>query len=225
MAYILGFISADGNVRNYSNSEHKEKYRLSIGLKKSDYMILEKFKNELNYSGDIKFRKVKTKGKEYEICELFIYSKEIVNDLIKLGITPVKSLNIKFPGIPNEFVIDFIRGYFDGNGSIGVQHVKNKNSKNDIPQIRVRINSGSELILETMQKELELHGLKCKKVIRYKNGIYEIAYGTKESIKLYDLFYKNSNGLKLERKFNKFTEAINSRNEIVSKINKYVKIK
>lgn len=224
MAYILGFIASDGNILSYSDTERRERYRLSIGLQKVDQEILNKIKNELEFEGKLKFRKINTKGKEHDVAELMIFSKEIIKDLNNIGLYSVKSFTVQFPNIPNEFVLDFIRGYFDGDGSIGIQRIKNKNSKNDIPQIRVRISSGSEALLEVMQKELTIYGLKPKKVIHYKSGIYEIAYSTKESIKLYDLFYKNSECLKLERKYNKFKEAIDLRNSVTSKIDKYIKV-
>ena len=46
-------------------------------------------------------------------------AKKIFKDLIKLGVTPRKSLTLKFPTFLNEDLMrHFIRGYFDGDGCI-----------------------------------------------------------------------------------------------------------
>ncbi|MBQ5475411.1 MAG: hypothetical protein IIT65_12140 [Lachnospiraceae bacterium] len=47
-------------------------------------------------------------------------SKQMAEDLFQLGVTPNKSLtlDIKFDLIPKELIHHFIRGYFDGDGSI-----------------------------------------------------------------------------------------------------------
>lgn len=53
-------------------------------------------------------------------CYIDLNSKQIGKDLVNLGITPNKSLtlDINFNMIPNELIHHFIRGYFDGDGSI-----------------------------------------------------------------------------------------------------------
>lgn len=44
-------------------------------------------------------------------------------DLSKHGCVPNKSLILKFPTtLPNELVNDFIRGYFDGDGSVYINN-------------------------------------------------------------------------------------------------------
>lgn len=45
-----------------------------------------------------------------------ISSKTIYNDIINLGGMEKKSMILKFPSIPYEFMDDFLRGYFDGDG-------------------------------------------------------------------------------------------------------------
>ena len=43
----------------------------------------------------------------------------MANDLINLGCIPNKSLILLPPKLKDEFISHFIRGYFDGDGSIG----------------------------------------------------------------------------------------------------------
>lgn len=65
-------------------------------------------------------------GKEYSRIQ--ISSKTLTADLLKLGCTPRKSLTLKFPndGIfkSNDLIRHFIRGYFDGDGSVFISMEK-----------------------------------------------------------------------------------------------------
>ena len=49
-----------------------------------------------------------------------INSKMIFEDLLALGGSPNKSKSIRMPKVPKEFIGDFIRGLFDGDGSISI---------------------------------------------------------------------------------------------------------
>ncbi len=42
----------------------------------------------------------------------------MIEDLRRLGLTERKSLTMRFPDVPEEFLRDFIRGCWDGDGSI-----------------------------------------------------------------------------------------------------------
>lgn len=49
---------------------------------------------------------------------LIINSIELAHWLIDQGCTPAKSLTLQFPNIPTEYLIDFIRGCWDGDGTL-----------------------------------------------------------------------------------------------------------
>jgi hypothetical protein len=101
MAYLLGYISADGCVR-------PDKYELSI--KSIDYELLNFVRKELGASWQIK---------DYgHIYSLGIYSGKIVRKLISLGINQRKSYNFSFPFIDYCYFWHFLRGYVDGDGHI-----------------------------------------------------------------------------------------------------------
>jgi hypothetical protein len=107
-AYVLGFIYADGCV--YNNY-------LSICLSNKDVEILNFIKKELNYDGKIYEHYSKIKDKKY--VGLSISSKKIVNDLIKLGIIRNKTyLSKELPSYNKLYEGAFLRGFFDGDGSI-----------------------------------------------------------------------------------------------------------
>ena len=224
MSYILGFIASDGNIHKKDrmvDGKTKQSNSLNIGLSSVDIEHLKIIKSKLEYTGIVREYIAKIKDKEYPSCSLNITSKHLVNDLISLGIETNKSLKIKFPNIPEKYELDFIRGYFDGNGSVGHQYP----SRSITAQIRVRIFSGSEKLLFGIQEVLQKYGLKFKNVNKSKGKeVYEICYSTKESLLLYDLFYKDVDCMKLKRKYDKFKEIIEIRNKDIENNNTKIKV-
>lgn len=124
-AYWLGFIYADGCV--IFNPE-KRNYELSIQLNKNDDYILSKLSR--NIGGNHKLKYIHSykefNGYKYETdsCVLRVYAKQIVEDLIDIGIVPDKTNKKDFPKC-NEYFTAFLRGFLDGDGCIYIQ--KNKN--------------------------------------------------------------------------------------------------
>jgi len=120
-AYWLGFISADGNIS-------KNGYILSIGLKSTDVKHLEKFKKDIKAEHKISIRDIydkKTK-KWKKQASIYICSKKICGDLIKLGVVPAKSLILKpCLSISKYFQKHYWRGFVDGDGWISF-HKKSK---------------------------------------------------------------------------------------------------
>jgi len=76
-----------------------------------------------------------------------------------------------------------------------------------------------------IQEILQKYGLKFKNVNKYKGKeVYEICYSTKESLLLYDLFYKDIDCMKLKRKYDKFKEIIQIRNKDIETNNTKIKV-
>lgn len=235
MAYILGFVYADGSLTtsDYKNEKGyiRKRNRLKIVVAEDDRQILDDIKMELEYSGNIAIRESKISGSltGKNHCELSLSSKSMIELLLFHGLTENKSLTKTFPNIPKEYEIDFIRGYFDGNGSIGKQYpINSKGSRTETCQIRVRICSGSLSFISTIQEVLVGYGMKKKNVLSGKgkrSNVHEICYSTNESLKLFDLLYSNKDGLKLNRKFESFKEYIEQRKIDVKNSTGYIKIK
>jgi hypothetical protein len=196
MTYILGFIYADGCIEDNDS-------RLNIRLQRDDIELLEKIKVELQYTGIITKYDSKIGNKKYKSCKLQISSIDMISDLKKLGVISNKSLVLQFPNVPKEYIIDFIRGYFDGDGSI------------DRPEYpRIRICSGSEMFLYQLQKFLVEFGFTEKATNKKKNyNVYDICYSYKETMKLYNLFYENENCMFLKRKKDKFDLLLKNKND------------
>lgn len=117
-SYWLGFLYADGYVR-YKNDRSGE---LKLKLKLSDRGHIELFNKCLNSNYPIKddLSVLKIKNKEYLSYLSFvgIYNTKMVNDLIKHGCMNNKTFKIKLPQLDEDLMRHFIRGYFDGDGSI-----------------------------------------------------------------------------------------------------------
>jgi DNA-binding transcriptional regulator WhiA len=104
MAYILGFFVADGVVAKDAQS---------ISFAQKDKEHFEQIKKEFQTEKPL------TQNKKTGVYLLTLNSKILRNDIIELhGIKPKKSLDIKIPYVPKEFMSHFIRGYFDGDGCI-----------------------------------------------------------------------------------------------------------
>lgn len=115
-AYFLGLLSADGYIIDCK----KGQYRVGISLQEKDVEILYAMKNDMNFDGKILYRKKRNKNWQ-ATYSIQISSNKMANDLISLGVTPRKSLNLEYPTInqiPEIFMRDYIRGLFDGDGCI-----------------------------------------------------------------------------------------------------------
>src|SRR3989344_938626 len=145
MAYVLGFIYADGNI--IYTKRHTWFWSLQI----TDKDILEEIKKTLDSSHVIsKKKKIDNQKQSYR---LQIGSKEMCEDLIRLGVTERKSKTILLPEIPKKYFPDFLRGYFDGDGGVWVGF-KNKQREHKIHAISTAFTSGSREFLVVLKEVL-----------------------------------------------------------------------
>lgn len=115
-AYWLGFLYADGCILNNN--------KLELSLQQNDKVHLEKFKKFLQWDGTLTYNK---KSKSWRVA---LMDKTIVQDLVNLGCTRKKSLTLTFPDltiVPKLYQRHFIRGYFDGDGTISLNYYKTVN--------------------------------------------------------------------------------------------------
>ena len=123
MAYVLGVVYTDGNLDPGSKLDPSRKTtlkipRLSIAQKEPE--LLNKVLKLMNCNAKLYHhgkRKYET-GIAGDLHWFHINNEKIYSDLINLGLSPKKSKNIEFPNIPKEYVSHFIRGCWDGDGSI-----------------------------------------------------------------------------------------------------------
>nr|DAN04900.1 MAG TPA: endonuclease [Caudoviricetes sp.] len=108
-AYFLGLLYTDGSVRCVR--ENSKQVRLQLQLQ--DEPIIQRFKEVLNADCQIVYDK--RPGKECAGIE--ITNQKLFDDLGKYGIIPNKTYaSHSLPSIPEDFIIPFLRGLFDGDG-------------------------------------------------------------------------------------------------------------
>lgn len=122
-AYWLGFLYADGCVIAKTNT-------IRINLSTNDVEHLIKFKNFLGAINTEIKRNDRTDGdKIYKLSYFQISDEKMASDLIKQGCVPNKTYGLKFPGtdiLPIELTSHFIRGFFDGDGSIYIDKQRHR---------------------------------------------------------------------------------------------------
>lgn len=182
MAYILGFWFADGCI--YGGK------MFDITIHKKDKYILKLIADKLNYEGPI------NDYVDRQAARLNFSCVVIYNDIIALGGKESKSNDVDFPFVPDEFLPDFIRGYFDGDGCV-------MNLKNN--RLNSAFTSGSEKFRN-----------KLLQILRDKAGVEggsfdkqaSIRFGKKDTIKIGKYIYQNNPQMFLLRKYNKFKNYI-----------------
>lgn len=209
MAYVLGFLYADGDIEDVRKSSRTQ----YITFPSKDRDILESIKKVMESHHPIQYRPARKvlyrNGKIYESAESYrirIGSRKLFDDLVKLGLTPRKSLTIKFPtDIPDEYLNHFIRGYFDGDGCVSIKKGMGKRGRSILKGVNTVFTSGSRLFLEGLcEKVHKLAGFN-KRNIYNGSGAYYLKYPTSESIEWFKFLYSNNlYGLFLKRKFNVF---------------------
>ena len=109
-AYWLGFIAADGCV--YIRAGHQG--QVSLTIQERDKELLEQFKQDTESTHPI--------NKCGSFVSINLVSQKMFDDLNEKGIIPRKTWHLDFNKIYSyvgkQFFPDFVRGYFDGDGSI-----------------------------------------------------------------------------------------------------------
>lgn len=198
MAYILGFLAADGNIHL---DTRKGRYgRVYFSIHTNDNKLLYDIAKELGCD-DSQVHDRNDENSSY----LYVYSTEMYDDLVNLGLTDNKSLTLKWLNIPNQYLKHFIRGYYDGDGSL-TEQLQTKNYYKLTIQFLGTENFLSGLI-DTFGKELQIIDT-GKKIEKTQTRIFCLRYRTKQARTILNWLY-SENGLKLDRKYNKFNEHLN----------------
>jgi len=186
-AYIFGFLLADGH-------NDVKRGRIEIKLKAEDNEHLNKIKVALNYNGPLYYEK---KTNSYR---LRIIDKKLSKQLETYGMISNKTFNLKFPHFLNHKLIShFIRGYFDGDGTIWRRKRRGK-------QLVFGICGAVENFLYNIQQILVIN---CKlnftrMELPRKDSTFRFVYeGNRQVKKISDYLYKDAT-IYLDRKYNQF---------------------
>lgn len=177
MAYMFGFWFADGCIYG--------ERMFDITVHKKDKYILKRFAEELGFEGKL-YDYV-----DRQAARINFSCKTIHDDIVALGGKECKSLDCTFPEVPQEYLHDFIRGYFDGDGCVCL-------CKNN--RLQTSFTSGSPDFLKELHKTI-------KKETRITGGSlsgYSLSFGKRDSILLGNYMYADNPELYLKRKRDKF---------------------
>ena len=196
MAYVLGFIIADGAVfTNPRGSQY-------IAMYSTDREIIEKIRYTMSSNHRIGER-VRKNNHHKNLFVFQIGSKRFVGQLKKFGIVQNKSLVIRLPKIPENYFRHFVRGYFDGDGCIYFGKHKSKDRKNPRRILSTRFSSGSKQFLEDLKKRLQRYT--ASGGIYKKGTSWDLYYTHRDSRRLFQLFYgQMKTNLYLSRKYVKY---------------------
>lgn len=197
-AYFLGFAYADGCISKKRGKGNI--FRMSLADKDIIYKLQELFPffntDTFDYSKYGENRSV-----QYAIRKV---SAELYEDLVLNGLLERKSgenaKNLKLPLLKEHLWNHFVRGVFDGDGSINIAS-KRPNLR------RVEICSTSKEFLSELKFLLEEHSINCpifREKFNNKLPLYVLEWvNSNDIINLREFFYKNAT-IYLNRKKEKF---------------------
>lgn len=163
-------------------------------------------------------------NKNYMLYRFAYKQPKVLKWLKKHGITTDKSYTLQFPKIPKKYILDFIRGCWDGDGCISMsvrrRPTKTKGIVYSIEPVCC-ISSGSKDFLIEMQKVLLSFGIKSSinnqkidatrpivgRIPKEVHTHYQLRINTREALKFAELIYMNDK-LCLERKREKAKEIV-----------------
>lgn len=197
-AYWLGFMFADGYISNMQNRYGQDLFGLS--LSQTDEEMLHKFKKSIEATNPI-LTYPRKDNNSHPMCRIQMTSQKTVDDLIDKGCVKQKSLILKPPKkVPEKLINHFIRGFFDGDGSITKTYNKTYN------KYIYGINITSTLEMCEWLKSIFGFGSVLKE--KRRENTYYFAFGGNNQLKFfYDFLYKNST-IWMDRKYNRFQEFL-----------------
>lgn len=152
MAYVLGFMYADGSLLDTDASSRT--YYLQFSS--NDLELLKDIKYVMGSEHAIYVRppRAMTHRKKAYVSKtgyvLKFGNKIMYHDLLGLGMTHRKSNNMHLPKIPKAYFSYFLRGYFDGDGCINLSLAPRRIT----PRLKVIFTSGSTAFLSEISNAL-----------------------------------------------------------------------
>lgn len=201
MAWLLGFIAADGCIE-------KDRNVIKISLNSIDREILEKIRLEIQLESLVKDY-ITSEGNQ--MSKIQWSSEQHKKDLASYGIIPQKTFLLEPPyKLNRKYLKDYIRGFWDGDGSITLL----KNNYNSLEwQLVAGVKEILEFIVDYFYEEYNIPKVSIHSIKRCNNRVYSILYSTNASRKIYNIFYENPNSLFLQRKKDKYTSVIRLSNK------------
>lgn len=196
-AYILGFLYADGFIQNARKHSSR---KLGISIQEKDKKLLEDINKELESTYSIKHYNV---SGGYKIgtpyVRLIISSPNLCEKVIEKGCLEHKTENLFFPTkeqVSYDLLPSFLRGYFDGDGSVYCSGSWSVRIMGTIPFLTEIIN-----IFDLKEKKLYNRNPDSNTINR------ELSFKINESLDFLE-FINRHKGITLDRKTTKIKEML-----------------
>lgn len=203
-AYFLGWLASDGTVGKCG-------YIFSLYIQERDEDIIPLLLNLCNSTHKIRTLSNDRAGEMFKTHQsskgFSIGSKKMVSDLRRMGLNEKKSYNISWPPIPESLDKYFLRGYFEGDGSLSRMKLNGA--------IIFSLASASPTIIKNLKDKIYLYtGVDIPIHIKKGNPLKKtvdlhciIKQGDSSIVKVMDWLYSGEEHLKLNRKYNKYLEC------------------
>lgn len=210
-AYLLGFFASDGNI-------NEKRKTIRIHLQKSDQEIIYLFKNIISPEARVFVKKEHDaigrngiKIKAHESIGIDISSTILCNDLVNLGYGYNKTYsNLLLPKISDDLIKHFIRGYFDGDGSISGHIVRNEINKNPRLRLCFSICSKTDSLLKEIKQYFNKHDINVNINFANRDKMFILETSSiKECKKIFDFLYNEAN-FYMNRKYVKYNHYVNT---------------
>lgn len=183
MAYVLGYFAADGSMVKNKRGAH------FIEFNSTDHCLILYVQKVLSSNHHIK-KRIRSKSSKWKpLYRLQLGSRELYTDLSKIGFTQNKSLTMCMPHIPVRFQSNFVRGYFDGDGSVHFSYYHPKDRRGKKVAFMSLFTSGSREFLSSLKKMLARHALQGGSLFQKQKSGYTLLYSSKDTVALYRFMY------------------------------------
>lgn len=183
--YWAGALEADGNVRERGPNSHT----IGMGISKKDRSWLEQFRKALQAEHPIR--------EDGDFVRFKVHSNKMFEDLEELGIVPRKTYKNITPDIPDDYIYDYIRGVFDGDGSIC------KKTSKRWDEISVSF-ANSEAVCKWIDSKLPFH---CSLYpVSHSDVAWRLDISADEYIKKFAKFIYDGAEYYMERKHQRFID-------------------
>jgi hypothetical protein len=126
--------------------------------------------------------------------------------LLSIGITPAKSKTISNLKIPPAYFRDFLRGYFDGDGS-SYSYMDQTFKKSF--RLYISFTSASPAFLDWLQEQIRIHIGVSGYISKNKNTTYvQLKYAKKATVQISQAMYYDKDVPRLKRKYVKLQRAL-----------------
>lgn len=175
-AYLIGFVAADGNLG-------QKKLAITITQSHDDgYSLLQQIASHIDYSGSFYYVKAT------DAHTIYINSPKVIKLAEHFNITPKKSLTYSYPSnLPEELFPYFIRGYFDGDGSLGYY-------KTNTSSVFIMSMVGTQSFIQSCASRVSVPG-KVRDL--KKENSWEIRWNGKKALQVYKFIYEETQDLQI----------------------------